>query len=122
MRHARIIVTHYGGPDTLQVIKEECPVPQPGEVRVKVLAAGVSLPNVLAREGIHPETPCVPYTPGWDLIGVVDQDMVFPISNSDRCLRRCRSAAVTRNTFACRNASSFQCLQVWTLQKLSRWF
>jgi NADPH:quinone reductase len=31
------------------------------------------LPDVLAREGIHPETPRVPYTPGWDLVGVVDQ-------------------------------------------------
>jgi NADPH:quinone reductase len=38
-----------------------------------VLAAGVSLPDVLAREGIHPETPRVPYTPGWDLVGIVDQ-------------------------------------------------
>jgi NADPH2:quinone reductase len=27
----------------------------------------------LAREGIHPETPRLPYTPGWDLVGVVDQ-------------------------------------------------
>jgi NADPH2:quinone reductase len=45
----------------------------PGEVRVKVLAAGVSLPDVLAREGVHPETPRVPYTPGWDLVGIVDQ-------------------------------------------------
>jgi NADPH2:quinone reductase len=45
----------------------------PGEVQVKVLAAGVSLPDVLAREGVHPETPRVPYTPGWDLVGVVDQ-------------------------------------------------
>jgi len=53
VRPARIIVTHYGGPDTLQVIKEECPVPQPGEVRVKVLAAGVSLPDVLSARG-HP--------------------------------------------------------------------
>src|SRR5690348_17536716 len=44
-----------------------------GEVRVKVLAAGVSLPDVLAREGVHPETPRVPYTPGWDLVGTVDQ-------------------------------------------------
>jgi len=44
-----------------------------GEVRVKVLAAGVSLPDVLAREGVHPETPRVPYTPGWDLVGIVDQ-------------------------------------------------
>jgi NADPH:quinone reductase-like Zn-dependent oxidoreductase len=73
VRHIRIIVTHYGGPDALQVIEEECPQPQPGEVRAKVLAAGVSLPDVLAREGIHPETPRVPYTPGWDLIGIVDQ-------------------------------------------------
>jgi NADPH2:quinone reductase len=40
---------------------------------VKVLVAGVSLPDVLAREGVHPETPRVPYTPGWDLIGIVDQ-------------------------------------------------
>jgi NADPH2:quinone reductase len=42
-------------------------------VRVKVLAAGVGLPDVLAREGVHPETPRVPYTPGWDLVGIVDQ-------------------------------------------------
>src|SRR6201982_3780715 len=73
MRHTRIIVTRYGGPDALQVIEEECPEPKDGEVRVKVLAAGVSLPDVLAREGVHPETPRVPYTPGWNLVGVVDQ-------------------------------------------------
>jgi NADPH2:quinone reductase len=42
-------------------------------VRVRVLAAGVSLPDVLAREGVHPETPKVPFTPGWDLVGVVDR-------------------------------------------------
>jgi hypothetical protein len=36
--HTRVIVTHYGGPDALQVIEEECPQPQPGEIRVKVLA------------------------------------------------------------------------------------
>jgi len=51
------------GPDTLQVVEEECPEPKGGEVRVKVLAAGVSLPDVLAREGVHPETPRAPYTP-----------------------------------------------------------
>src|SRR5262245_39375923 len=73
MRHTRIIVTHYGGPDVLQVIEEECPEPKEGEVRVRVLAAGVSLPDLLAREGVHPETPRLPYTPGWDLVGVVDR-------------------------------------------------
>lgn len=44
MSHTRIIVTHYGGPDALQVIQEETPTPKPGEVRVRVLAAGVSCP------------------------------------------------------------------------------
>ena len=73
MRHTRIVVTHYGGPDALQVVEEECPEPKNGEVRVRVLAAGVSLPDVMAREGVHPETPRVPFTPGWDLVGVVDR-------------------------------------------------
>jgi NADPH2:quinone reductase len=27
----------------------------------------------MAREGVHPETPRVPFTPGWDLVGVVDR-------------------------------------------------
>ncbi|MGE5233573.1 MAG: medium chain dehydrogenase/reductase family protein [Acidobacteriota bacterium] len=73
MRHKRLIVTQYGGPDELRVVDEECPEPKRGEVRVKVLAAGVSLPDVMMREGIHPETPRLPFTPGWDLVGVVDR-------------------------------------------------
>ncbi|HEY0590873.1 MAG TPA: medium chain dehydrogenase/reductase family protein, partial [Thermoanaerobaculia bacterium] len=73
MRHTRIVVTHYGGPDALQVLEEERPEPRPGDVRVRVLAAGVSLPDILAREGVHPETPVPPFTPGWDLVGVVDR-------------------------------------------------
>jgi len=73
MRHTRIIVTHYGGPDALRGIEEERPEPKNGEVCVRVLAAGVALPDILAREGVHPETPPVPFTPGWDLVGVVDR-------------------------------------------------
>jgi NADPH2:quinone reductase len=73
VKHARIVVTHYGGPDALEVLEEECPEPKAGEVRVRVLAAGVSLPDLMMREGIHPETPRVPFTPGWDLVGVVDR-------------------------------------------------
>lgn len=69
----RIVVTHYGGPDALRVIEEECPEPKAGEVRVRVLAAGVSLPDLMMREGIHPETPALPFTPGWDLVGLVDR-------------------------------------------------
>lgn len=72
MKNTRIVVTHYGGSEALQLVQEECSDPRRGEVRVRVMAAGVSLPDVMAREGIHPETPRVPFTPGWDLVGVAD--------------------------------------------------
>jgi len=73
VRHTRIIVTRYGGPEELRVVEEECPDPKDGEARVRVLAAGVALPDLMMREGIHPETPRLPFTPGWDLVGVVDR-------------------------------------------------
>src|SRR5215510_15548064 len=73
MRHQRVVVIRYGGPEVITVAEEDIPSPAAGEVRVKVLAAGVGLPDVLAREGVHPETPRLPYTPGWDLVGTIDQ-------------------------------------------------
>ncbi len=42
MKHHRVVVTRHGGPDVLQMVEEDLPEPQAGEVRVKVLAAGVS--------------------------------------------------------------------------------
>jgi len=50
MRHTRVLVTHYGGPDALRVIEEECPEPKSGEVRVRMLAAGVSMPDIVSRQ------------------------------------------------------------------------
>ena len=73
MKHKRVIVARYGGPDTLRIVEEECPEPKPGEIRVRVQAAGVALPDLMMREGIHPETPSLPFTPGWDLVGEVDR-------------------------------------------------
>jgi len=72
VNYKRIVVNHYGGPEELQIVEETCPEPTRGEARVRMLAAGVALPDVMAREGFHPETPPVPFTPGWDLVGVVD--------------------------------------------------
>lgn len=73
VKNTRIVVSRYGGPETLEVVEEDRPEPKAGEVRVRVLAAGVSLADILMREGIHPETPALPFTPGWDLVGVVDR-------------------------------------------------
>jgi len=49
---------------------------QDNDVRVKVLAAGVSFADILMREGIHPESwnlGRAPFTPGWDIVGVVEK-------------------------------------------------
>jgi NADPH:quinone reductase len=50
VKHTRIVVTRYGGPDALQVVEEEYPEPVGGEVRVKVLAAGAH--ELLATGGV----------------------------------------------------------------------
>ena len=54
-KHRRMVVSQHGGPNVLHVLEENLPEPRPGEVRVRILAAGVSFADVLMREGIHPE-------------------------------------------------------------------
>ena len=73
MKHTRIIVTHYGGPDALQLVEEERPEPKRGEVRVKVLAAGVAFARRTgARAHASRNAPRALHA-GWDLIGIVDR-------------------------------------------------
>jgi len=70
----RVVVTRHGRPDVLQVVEEDLPEPHAGEVRVKVLAAGVSAYDLMfRRSGSLPGTPRVPFTPGADVVGVVDE-------------------------------------------------
>jgi NADPH2:quinone reductase len=71
-RNRRIIVPRNGGPDVMTVIEEPLPEPGPGEVRVRILAAGVGYPDVLIREGTYPGGPKPPFTPGYEFIGTVD--------------------------------------------------
>ena len=74
LKHHRVVVSRHGGPDVLQVIEEDRPEPKPGEVRVKVLAAGVSAYDLMFRRaGKLPGTPRVPFTLGADIVGVVEK-------------------------------------------------
>jgi NADPH:quinone reductase-like Zn-dependent oxidoreductase len=74
MKHHRVVVTRHGGPDVLQVVEEDIPEPQAGEVRVKVLVAGVSAYDLMhRRSGSLPGTPRLPFTLGEDIVGVVDK-------------------------------------------------
>jgi NADPH2:quinone reductase len=69
----RVTVTKLGGSEVLQIVEDELPKPGAGAERVRILATGVSLADLFMREGVHPETPRPPYTPGWDLVGIVDE-------------------------------------------------
>src|SRR3954463_1140349 len=70
----RVIVDHYGGPEVLRMVEEKDPRPGPGEVRVRVLAAGVSFTDSQLRAGTYiPGGPKPPFTPGYELVGVVEE-------------------------------------------------
>ncbi len=69
----RVVVDHFGGPEVLIVVEADDPRPGPGEVRVRVLASGVSFTDSLLRAGTYFGVPKPPFTPGYELVGVVDQ-------------------------------------------------
>lgn len=74
LKHRRIVVTRHGEPEVLKMIEEDLPTPQAGEVRVKVVAAGISGYDLMfRRSGALPGTPRPPFTLGEDVVGLVDQ-------------------------------------------------
>ena len=56
----------------MQVVEDRLPAPGSGEVRLRMLAAGVSFGDVLNRVGAIPGHQKPPFTPGYDVVGVVD--------------------------------------------------
>lgn len=69
----RVVVEHFGGPEVLRVVEDEDPRPGPGEVCVRVLVAGVSFTDAQLRAGTYLGVPKPPFTPGYELVGVVEQ-------------------------------------------------
>jgi NADPH2:quinone reductase len=69
----RVIVDHFGGPEVLRVVETDDPRPGSGEVRVRVLAAGVSYTDAMLRAGTYLGVPKPPFTPGYELVGVVEE-------------------------------------------------
>lgn len=60
-----------GGPEVLQARRVPVPQPGPGQVLVKVRAAGVNRPDVLQRRGLYPMPPGVTPVPGLEVAGEV---------------------------------------------------
>jgi NADPH2:quinone reductase len=57
--------------DVLHQVELDPPAPGPGEVRIRVTAAGIGLPDVFMCSGVYPLTPPVPFTSGQEATGVV---------------------------------------------------
>ncbi len=67
-----IQVHQFGGPEVLALEEVATPKPGPGEVLVRVRAAGVNPYDTYMRNGTYPIKPPLPYTPGSDAAGTVE--------------------------------------------------
>lgn len=81
-----IRVTTFGGPQVLALAEVSRPEPGPGQVRVRVQAAGVNPVDTYIRSGVYANKPPLPYTPGSDAAGIVEAlgDGVTGLSIGDR--------------------------------------
>ena len=67
--HSCVVVS--GGPEALVPEIRPVPKPRPGEVLIKVAAAGVNRPDVIQRLGFYPPPPGAPDIPGLEVAGTV---------------------------------------------------
>jgi NADPH2:quinone reductase len=71
-----IEISHPGGPDVLRLIRRPLPQAGPGEVLIKVGAAGVNRPDVFQRQGRYPPPPGASDLPGLEVSGtLIDGDL-----------------------------------------------
>ena len=66
-----ILVREFGSPDVMKLEDAPEPVPGPGQVTIRVHAAGVNPVDTYIRAGAYARKPNLPYTPGTDVGGVV---------------------------------------------------
>lgn len=68
-----LLIERPGGPETLALGEVPTPEPGPGQIRVRVHAAGLNRADLLQREGRYPPPPGWPErVPGLEYAGVVD--------------------------------------------------
>ncbi|RJP17952.1 MAG: NADPH:quinone reductase [Deltaproteobacteria bacterium] len=81
-----IVVRAFGPPEAMRLEEVQNPVPGPGQVLVRVRAAGVNPVETYIRSGTYSRAPALPYTPGNDAGGVVEAvgDGVRGVKPGDR--------------------------------------
>lgn len=66
-------ITQPGPPDVLQPAQRDIPKPGPGELLIRVAAAGVNRPDLMQRLGTYPPPPGASDIPGLEVAGTVAQ-------------------------------------------------
>ncbi len=66
-----IEITSFGAPEVLRAAERPDPVPQAGELLIRVAASGVNRPDVLQRKGKYPVPPGASDLPGLEVAGTV---------------------------------------------------
>jgi NADPH:quinone reductase len=72
MHMKAIQVPRFGGPEVLELNEIPTPNPGPGQILVRVHAAGVNPYDTYMRNGMYPIKPPLPYIPGSDAAGTVE--------------------------------------------------
>ena len=67
-----IDITDFGAADVLKIQKGNSPSAQPGEVLIKVIAAGVNRPDVVQRQGLYPAPPGASPILGLEVSGIIE--------------------------------------------------
>jgi len=68
-----IRVEEFGGPEVMKLAEVPRPQPGPGQVLVRVRAVGVNPVETYIRAGNYPRKPALPFTPGNDGAGVIEE-------------------------------------------------
>lgn len=71
--YQKVVAPRKGGPEILERAEVPLSPARPGEVRVRVEAAGVLLADILWQQGAVPGGPKHPFTPGYDVVGIVEE-------------------------------------------------
>jgi NADPH2:quinone reductase len=68
-----VVVREFGPPEVMRLSEVPDPSPGPGQLLVRVRAAGVNPVETYIRAGTYARLPSLPYTPGSDAAGVVEK-------------------------------------------------
>ena len=80
-----VAISQPGPPAVLKPVQMPVPTPRPGEVLIRVVAAGVNRPDVLQRKGAYPPPPGTTDIPGLEVAGEVVA--VGAVASGDRTVR-----------------------------------